>query len=113
MLAAALLFTGGSATENDVEGEQRWSYENSELLRVVDKCLDKLDKGEKGDDEDFLCSYGVSVPHKSDYKDNDSRKGRGKKRSAKKHAVSRAKSYSEFGYNVDDHDPGHEDYDGK
>lgn len=114
MLAAALLFTGSVATENDVESEKRWFNNRSALKRLVDKFSSKDDKEEDEDDhEDFLSSYGVSVPHKGDYDVHDHRKGHGKRRSTRKHAVSKAKSYSEFGYGDDDHDPGHEDYDGK
>ena len=124
MLATAMLFAGSFANENDTESESGWLSRNSALNRLTDKFVSRFAKDEDDEDdhEDFLSSYGVSVPHESDYLDIDDaprhRKGKGRghgKRKSKGNygGYSKAKSYSEFGYGgYDDHDPGHEDYDG-
>ena len=89
MLAVALLFAGTSyANETDAEAERKWFKKGgrsfrgkgSAFGRLNDKFASKLDDigfddddyeedhdHDDHDDEEFLSSYGVSVPHKSDY----------------------------------------------
>ena len=78
MLAAVLLFAGNTTKANETDAEAEWfkqgagsfTGKGSAFGRLNDKFA-SISGDAFGDDdhERYLGSYGVSVPHKSDYVD--------------------------------------------